>query len=154
DRAGRRLCVYGYRGDRALVSLLLERRIEEVVDRGHRLVARHEALAEIAREVVIRRVGPGLDDPAGGAGELALQAEPGDPIDDRSHLRPAQGLVPEPGPVERDARRAQRHLALLVEGDGGGRVERDAVPDQLRAAIIDSFLSRERARGVSPFDFE
>src|SRR5262249_56608305 len=90
----------------------------------------------------------------GGAREFPFHVEPGKRVHDCGDLRLLQGVVPKPGPIEANACRTQNDLDLLVEGDGRRRVERDAVPDELRAAIIETFFARESARGIGPFDLE
>src|SRR5207344_1457975 len=101
------------------------------------LVTRHEPFSEIAREIVVSRGGPRLDDAADGLRESLLHLQPWKRIDDFCYPRSRQRVVAPAAPVEGDARRTERHLRLLVQGNGRRGVEGDDIPDQLAAAIVE-----------------
>src|SRR5262245_31329268 len=63
-------------------------------------------------------------------------------------------VVMEPAEVESDPSRGERDFRLVVQGDRRGRVQCDDVPDQLRAAIVEPLLARERARRLGSFYLE
>src|SRR5216684_2153958 len=95
--------------------LLLERGIEQIVNCRCWFVAWHEALAEIACEVVVSRGGARLHNAADGAGESLLHFQSRKHLDDCCHLSLRQFVVAPTSPIQRDACCAQGDLCLLVE---------------------------------------
>jgi hypothetical protein len=96
----------------------------------------------------------GSGDVAEAAAELLLQVQPWKCLDDCGDFGGRNDVVLQAEHVETDAGGAQRHLALLVEADRGRRIQRHAVPDQLRAALIEAARDGETARQIRAFDLE
>jgi len=65
-----------------------------------------------------------------------------------------QRLVAPSAPIQADTRSAEGNLRFLVQGDGRRRVQRDAVPDQLGAPVIDAQAPRKCTRGIRALDLE
>src|SRR5262249_55917873 len=95
-----------------------ERSVHQEIHGRLGLVARYEALAEVAREVVVRGVGLRPDDGADRVREAGLHLEPWKHCQDTLHLIGRDPVVLKPAPVEGDAGGAEGDLRLLVEGDG------------------------------------
>src|SRR4029434_6037119 len=70
------------------------------------------------------------------------------------HLIRRNELVLPADEIESDAGSTQRHLGLLVKRDRWRRVERDAIPDQLRAMRVNAGLPCKRPREIGAFHFE
>src|SRR5687768_9697345 len=85
-------------------QLLVERCVEQIVHCRRWLVARHEALAEVARKVVVRCAGACLDNAADGARESLLHFQSRKRVDDCRHLSLRQLPVAPAAPIEPDAR--------------------------------------------------
>src|SRR6185437_16142033 len=124
-------------------SSLIERTVQQEIHCRWCFVARDESLAEVAREVVVRRLGPGLDDAADRIREGSLHVEPRKCGEDGLHLLRRNLVVLEPTEVERNPRRGERDLRLLVHGERRRGVQRDGVPDQLHPAVVEAFPARE-----------
>src|SRR5688572_32688248 len=127
-------------------GLIVERRVHQEIHCRGPLVTRHEALAEIPREVVKGGIGASLDDSTHGTGESLLHVKAWKRIDNLGHLRPSQCLAAPAATIEPDSRGTQCDLRFLVEANGRRRVERDAIPDQLRPAVIDALVAGKPAR--------
>src|SRR5207248_916637 len=129
---------------RARPLLLLERSVHQVIHGRLRLVARQETLAEVAREIVVGALGPGLDDAADGVREAPLHLEAGKCGEYALHLVWRDPVVLGPAVVETDPSRAERDFHFLVQGDRRCGIQRDAVPDQLRPVVVEALFARER----------
>ena len=117
------------------------------------LVAWHETLAEVPREIVVGGLRLGLDDAADRIGEARFMSRRGNAA--RMLFISSGGIrsywAPE---VETDPSRAERDFRLLVQSDRRCGIQSDAVPDQLYPAIVETLLARERSRGIGAFDLE
>src|SRR5258705_4738747 len=116
-------------------GLSFERSVHQHVYGRRGLVRRHETLAELAREVVIRGLGPGLDDATNRVREALLHVEARKRREDAFHLIGRNAVVLESAPVETDTGGGERDLPLFVQRDGGRGGQNDGVPDQPHLAI-------------------
>src|SRR5262245_15331369 len=141
-------------GSRLSFILFPERRIQQKVHSRWPSVAGHEALAEISREVVVGRGRARLHDSTDGRRESLLHFQARKRIDDLSYLRFSHRLVTPTSPIAPHSRGAQRDLCLLVQANRRRGVECDPVPDQLGAALIEPFASRELSCRICPLHFK
>src|SRR5215475_3094691 len=84
----------------SVMALLVERCIHQIVHGRRGLVTRYEALAEVAREVVIGGLGPGPDDGADRVREAVLHVEAGKCREDGLHLIEWEPIVLESAPAD------------------------------------------------------
>src|SRR5262249_9173942 len=128
---------------RRVFSLVKRGVRDEIHSRGS-FVPRHEALTEIAQEIVVARLGVRLCHRAEATPHPRFHCKPWKFLDDGLHLTRRNELVLQPDDIEADAGGAQRDLGLLIEADRGRRIESDAVPDQLRPALVETDIYCKR----------
>src|SRR5512147_3224066 len=133
---------------------LLERSVHQEIHGRRPLVAWHETLPEVPREIVVGGLRLGFDNAADRIGEAPLHVEAGEFGEDAPHLGRRDQVVLGPAVVEADPSRAERHFRLLVQADRRRGIQSDAIPDQLNAAIIETLPARERPRCVGSFYLE
>src|SRR5262249_2756854 len=107
----------------------------------------------IRLNVVIRRFRLRLGDVAKASTHPVLHIQAREFANDPVDLARGKDVVLPANDIERDARGAQRDLGFLVHGDRWSRVERDAVPDQLRSTRVDAGLSCKSPPKVGAFHF-
>src|SRR6266542_3061483 len=134
-------------------QLLLERSVHQEIHGRRPLVAWHETLPEVPGEIVVGGLRLGCDDAADRIREAPLHLEAGTCGEDALHLGRRDPVVLE-SEFDTDPSRAERHFRLLVQADRRCGIQRDAVPDQLQAAIVETLLARECPRGVGSFYLE
>src|SRR5262245_14730883 len=133
--------------------LLLERSVHQEIHGRRPLVAWHETLPEVPREIVVGGLRLGFDNAADRIGEAPLHIEAGKCGEDALHLVRRDPVVLE-SEFDADPGRAERHFSLFIQADRRGGIQSDAVPDQLYAAIVETLLARERLRCIGSFYLE
>ena len=112
------------------------------------------AFTEIPDEVVVGRFWSDLSDVTEAPAHAPLHLEARELSNDSCDLRCSDKLVLQAYHIQADAGSTERHLRLLVEADGRGGIEGDAVPDQLGAALVETALPCEDPSEIGAFDFE
>src|SRR5690348_1653943 len=106
--------------------------------------------ARVCRRLFRARLG----DVREAADETVLQSEPWKFSEDRVDFLRGKLVILNADRIQRDAGGAQSDFGLLVESNRRRRVERDAVPDQPRAPLVDAGFGCEEHREVGAFDLE
>src|SRR6185436_20828300 len=117
------------------------------------LVAWDKTFPEVASEIVVGGLRPGLDNVADRIREAPLHVEAGKCGEDALHFVWRDPVILEPE-FDADPSCAERDFRLLVQADRRCGIQRDAVPDQLHPGVVEALLARERPRRVGSFYLE
>src|SRR5207342_969345 len=128
--------------------------VQQAVDHRRCAIAWNEALAEVAREIVVGRLRTMRAEATDRLCELLLHPEARELRHDPCDLFGRHAVVAPATPVQRDAQCAQRGLRLLVQAYRWRRIERDGVTDQLGPALIDAETTNELPCSVGAFHLE
>src|SRR5215470_596495 len=121
-----------------LLDSFIERSVrQEVHRRNWRLVPRDETLAEISKKVLVGRLRALPCDVAEGVPQPTLHLETGIGSENARHCPLRDLLGEEAGIVDAGADGADPRLWLCMGTDGERRVERHAIPEELRSAFIE-----------------
>src|SRR5215468_9284439 len=102
-----------------------------------------EALAKVPEEVVVAGFRLRRDEPTARLGKLLFHLQSGETAQDEVDIGGRKCLNAEAAVVESDAHRADGHFRFLVKRQRWRRVERDQVPDQLRATVRQTLASNK-----------
>lgn len=133
---------------------LVERAVGDEIDRGRRPIACNKALTEIPDKIIIRRFRPIPRNAAEAAAHALFHVEPRKFIDYGLYFSCGNVAVSQTDNIQADTGGAQGDFRLLIQSDRGRRVESDAIPNQLGAAIIEPPFLHKLSRKIGGLDFE
>jgi hypothetical protein len=138
-----------------LIDSFVKRCVREKVHRRDRgLVALDETLAEIPNEILIGSLRPRSRHTAQALLELALHLKTREGGENARRTRLRNSLVEQAGEVGTRSGRTDSDLRLGVRAGRQRRVQRNAVPDELRSPVVHASGLRQSPRRVRSLDLE